>query len=62
MRDISLSVVRDPDVIHTSGNEAYLAVKKTGENDIDEDYEIPMPPSLFPSLQPASGDYLYEPV
>ena len=56
-----LHIIRDPDVIHTSGNEAYLAVKKTGESDI-EDYEIPMPPSPFPSSQPAAGNTLYEPV
>ena len=56
-----LVVHRDPDVIHTSSNEAYLAVKQTRGTGADPaDYETPL--SVHPSFQLPAGDSLYEPV
>ena len=56
-----LVVYRDLDVIHTSGNEAYLAVKRTEGTSADfADYETPL--SIRPSSQPPAGDSLYEPI
>ena len=50
-------VYRDVEVIHTSGNEANLAVKQTGgTGDDPADYETPL--SVRPSSQPHAGDPL----
>ena len=44
-------VCRDVEVIHTTGNEAYLAVKQTEGTGADPaDYETPL--SVHPSSQP----------
>ena len=60
MYNIYHSVVyRYRDVIHTSGKEAYLAVKHTGGTGADPaDYPLSIPHLS----QPPAGNSLYEPV